>query len=159
MKILIPFLILLLTACSAHSNSTNYDYRGVFIGMPVDKALHLLPNYMAGKAQFGCYYLQVAEGDTSLYIMIIDDTVVRFDVLDKEANILTQKGIGATKLEILKRYPQAKVKPHEYLGDAGEYLEVTLTSGNALIFETEFDIVAQYRFGRYPEVQYIEGCL
>ncbi|WP_413701599.1 hypothetical protein ACLKMH_08450 [Psychromonas sp. KJ10-10] len=162
MKTLFFTVMIFLTACVSSTNLTNNDYRGVVIGMPVDKALSLLPHFLIDREEDSdCYYLHHPEENTDLYIMIIDDTVVRFDVFDKQANIFTQNniGIGSSKQDVLKTYQKVKSQPHEYLGEAGEYLEVTLPSGNGLIFETEFDVVGQYRLGRYPEVQYIEGCL
>lgn len=161
----IAMSMLTTTSYASQLNLTDSAYRGVFIGMQANKVVTLLPQYRNDKANAdataGCYYLQHNIENKGLSIMIIDEQVARFDVVRNEDNILMDSGlgIGSSKQEVLKFYPQLKVLPHEYLGDAGEYLEITLASGNGLIFETEFDVVAQYRFGKYPEVQYIEGCL
>tara|TARA_R110002050_G_scaffold9504_1_gene33052 strand:+ start:197138 stop:197623 length:486 start_codon:yes stop_codon:yes gene_type:complete len=158
-----PFLIVVLimfTGCASKAHAFNE----LLIGTQADKVRVLLPHYTDDKQSYSdvsdCYYLQPKNDKAGPYIMIINDMVVRFDVVDKTPKILTEEGvgIGSTKQEVLKAYPQALLSPHPYLGQAGEYIEVTLPSGKGLIFETEFDVVAQYRLGRYPEIQYIEGC-
>lgn len=165
MKLFFIVLMIFITGCASKLKQTDYSFNDRLIGTQADKVQVLLPNYSVDTQSCidgsDCYYLQPNNDKAGPYIMIIDETVVRFDVIDEASHILTNKGvgIGSTKQEVLNAYPHASISPHPYLGQAGEYIEVTLPSGKGLIFETEFDVVAQYRLGRYPEVQYIEGCL
>ena len=93
--------------------------------------------------------------------MVVEEKVSRFDIDDQELKIETEAGvgIGSTKKEVLKAYPEIKVSPHPYIAPEGEYLEVKLPNGNGIIFETDHDIVTSFRLGSYPALGYIEGCL
>lgn len=165
MKLYVFILMIFLAACAAKPKLTENSFEALLIGVRAEQARQLLPHYTVADNTYvdasDCYYLQPKSHRGGLSIMIIDDTVVRFDVDDQNSTVLTEKniGIGATKKAVLNAYPNASSRPHPYLGQAGEYIEVALASGNALIFETELDVVARYRLGKYPEVLYIEGCL
>ena len=165
MKFFIFILMIFLVACTTNPKLTENSFDELLIGARAEQARRLLPHYSSDESAYvdasDCYYLQPKSNQDGLSIMIIDDTVVRFEVDDQNSKILTEKniGIGATKQAVLNAYPNASIRPHPYLGQSGEYIEVALASGSGLVFETEFDVVARYRLGRYPEVLYIEGCL
>ena len=163
MKLFFVILTVMLTGCASAPKLTENAFGGVSIGMSAEHALAVMHDYAAEyyDETSDCYYLHPKGEVAGVHIMINDEIVARFDVADNGERILTAAGvgIGSTKQDVINSYSQVNIKPHQYLGEAGEYLEVTLPSGTGFIFETEFDVVTQYRLGQYPEVQYVEGCL
>lgn len=131
--------------------------------MTTDRVLREFPNYTvddnSNSTSSDCYYLIDTSISHGVNIMIVDDIVARIDITEN-STITTNKGIGinSSKNEVIKAYPQLIEQTHPYLGQAGQYLIVTLPFGHGIVFETAFDVVTEYRFGRYPEVNYIEGC-
>lgn len=164
MKIFL-FLVVFIAACAVNTNVTSPRLDEHLIGVKADAALHLLTDYSVDQDAYSevsnCYYLQPKNRKAGPHVMIVDEVVARLEFVDKDLSLLTDKGIGvgSSKQDILIAYSNASVQSHPYLGQAGEYIKVELPSGNGLVFETEFDVVAQYRLGKYPEVEYIEGCL
>lgn len=158
-------LMALIASFSANSKEPGTLLGEQLIGVKVDAALLILNDYIVDSDSYvelsSCYYLQPKNQNKGPFIMIVNETVARVDFVDHDLLQLTDRdvGIGSSKLEVISAYKNAHVQPHPYLGQAGESIAVTLPSGNGLVFETEFDVVAQYRLGRYPEVEYIEGCL
>jgi hypothetical protein len=93
--------------------------------------------------------------------MIIDDTVARVEV--DSAGILTAEGagVGDTESSIILLYQgRVEVQPHKYTGPTGHYLVVTPPGDtlHKLIFETDGERILNYRAGRIPAVQAVEGC-
>lgn len=104
-------------------------------------------------------------GGTSLppgvQIMMIDDTVARIDV--EEPGVRTREGaqVGDTEASVLARYRgRVAVTPHAYTGPQGHYLTVTPPGDtlHRIIFETDGAVVKNYRVGRRPQVEWVEGC-
>jgi hypothetical protein len=94
-------------------------------------------------------------------LMIIDDTVARVEV--DSAGILTAEGagVGDTESSVILLYQgRVEVQPHKYTGPTGHYLVVTPPGDtlHKLIFETDGERVLNYRGGRVPAVQAVEGC-
>lgn len=164
MRYLLLLYLIILSSCTAKVNIATFQLHDVDIGMSMGEALKRLPDFIIEKPLDdtieNCFYLLPNDENPGVGLMIVDKTVVRIDII-ANVNILTKKGIGigASKQDVINAYPQLIVEPHPYLGQAGEYLESRLPSGDGIIFETEFDIVTQYRLGRYSEVKLIEGCL
>jgi hypothetical protein len=108
-----------------------------------------------------CYYV-VPEGDVDAFgFMVADGKIARVDVTDTTA-VATAEGarIGDSEQHILELYPGAAVEPHAYEGPEGHYLKTRDADGAyGYVFETDGQKVTRYRAGRYPEVEYIEGCL
>lgn len=158
-------LMTFMASCAADTKQFNTSLSEQLIGVKSDVVLLLLTDYMGDLDSYvegsDCYYLRPKNQNEGPYIMIVDEVVARVDFVDHDLLQLTDRGvgIGSSKREVMSAYKNAHVHPHPYLGQAGESISVTLPSGNGLVFETEFDVVAQYRLGRYPEVEYIEGCL
>jgi hypothetical protein len=93
--------------------------------------------------------------------MVVDGRIARVEVFD--STVVTNHGarIGDTEATIDSLYPhRVTVTPHKYT--EGHYLLVaprdSTDSGLELVFETEGGRVTQYRAGRLPEVEYVEGC-
>jgi hypothetical protein len=117
----------------------------------------------------GCYYLWAKTGLQNLGFMVISernkDRIARIDVY-KGSRVTTLSGaqIGDQESRIKSLYPdQIKVTPHKYTGDrGGHYLTFVpkdaVDRNYRLIFETLNGHVTQFRSGKLPEVEYIEGC-
>lgn len=94
-------------------------------------------------------------------VMVYDSTVARVDV--QEPGVLTREGVqvGDSEASVLGRYRgRVTVTPHKYGGPQWHYLTVT-TPGDTLhriVFETDGAVVRNYRVGRRPEVEWVEGC-
>jgi hypothetical protein len=160
------FLVLILLIQTANASElTNDSYGNVKIGMRSKEALKQIDMYASDKLSYDenyeCHYLYPQKGKNGPYIMIIKDIVARFDIFEKELKIQTIKGIGigSSKDDVLKAYPETVISPHPYISPDGEYLEVKLPTGNGIIFETDHDLINKFRLGSYPAVTYIEGCL
>ncbi len=104
-------------------------------------------------------------GDTAarpgVRFIVVDGHIARVEVFD--STIATTHGarIGDAEATIERLYPRrVTVTPHKYT--EGHYLMVaprdSTDSGFELVFETEGGRVTQYRAGRLPEVEYVEGC-
>ena len=108
-----------------------------------------------------CDMLDVPGGPTDLSLMVVSDTIVRFDVSDTlTATALTGLRVGSSEAQVLAAYPgKVRVEPHEYAGPDGHYLVVGSDSLEALVFETDGKRVTRYRAGRKPAVEWVEGCL
>lgn len=109
-----------------------------------------------------CYFLN-AQGITDLGFMVTDGRIARVDVGRGSAiKTLSGAGIGSTEAQIQQLYPgQITSTPHEYF-DNGKYLTFVpkdeADKAFRVIFETDNGRVIEYRAGKMPEVQYIEGC-
>ena len=108
-----------------------------------------------------CDILHPAGLPDGVSVMVIRDTVVRFDV--GTAGILTRDGVGVGDSEqrVLEAYAGTiRVQPHKYTGPVGHYLIVTPPSDtlHRIIFETDGRKVLNYRAGSLPGVELVEGC-
>lgn len=124
----------------------------------------------------GCYQVQPQFGFQNLAFMVISDRednrmernrdrIARVDVY-RGSRIRTVSGakIGDSETRIKSLYPQQiQVSPHKYTSDrGGRYLTYvpkdSLDRNYRLIFETLNGRVTQFRSGRLPEVEFVEGC-
>ena len=87
--------------------------------------------------------------------------IARVDV--RSGTVTTGEGakIGDSADRLRDLYPgQVTASPHKYT--AGQYLTIVppspADSEFRLVFETENGRVTQYRSGRLPSVEYVEGC-
>jgi hypothetical protein len=93
--------------------------------------------------------------------MMDNSKVARVDVRET-SSIRTAEGagIGDTEEQIKTLYPgQFTVQPHKYTD--GHYLVIKPNGSLAnerIIFETDGKKVLQFRSGRTPAVEYVEGC-
>jgi hypothetical protein len=129
-----------------------------------------------GRASGGCYYVWPKTGPQDLGFMVSSDRadeqmikskdrISRVDVF-RNSRITTLSGakIGDTEARIKALYPgRIRVTPHEYTGHrGGHYLTLmpkdTADKNYRVVFETLNGRVTQFRSGRVPEVEYVEGC-
>ncbi len=125
-------------------------------GIPLVRAENA---YSEGDA---CYFLD-AQGILGLGFMVTDGRIARVDVgRNSPIKTLSGAGIGSTEAQIQQLYPgQIVSNPHEYF-ENGKYLTFVpkdeADKSFRVIFETDRGRVVEYRAGKLPEVQYIEGC-
>lgn len=106
-----------------------------------------------------CGYARVA-GLPDVFLMLDGDKVVRIDVTNKDQPTLGGVRVGQSEVEARERLgSKARVEPHPYTGPTGHYLVVHEKGApRGLIVETDGKTVQGYRFGRWEQVQWIEGC-
>lgn len=124
----------------------------------------------------GCYSLVPKAAPQNLGLMVISnrednrivrtqDRIARVDIY-KGSSITTLSGakVGDTEARIKSLYPgQIRVTPHKYTGrNGGHYLTFVpkdaSDSNYRVIFETLNGRVTQFRSGKLPEVEFVEGC-
>lgn len=110
-----------------------------------------------------CWYVKPQGGPRDISFMVIDGQIARVDVYGS-SRITTVRGakIGDSENRIKSLYPrQIQVSPHEYV-QGGHYLTFVPKDASdrqyRLVFETDGRRVKQFRSGRVPEVEYVEGC-
>jgi hypothetical protein len=110
-----------------------------------------------------CDMVEAPGGPSDVSLMIVRDTLVRFDVIDSITPTTTGLRVGSTEAEVLATYDSGRVRvePHAYDGPEGHYLIVRVgaDSLHGIVFETDGRRLTQYRAGRWPEVGGVEGCL
>lgn len=169
-KIMRNFLIsMFLISNFSHAMPLSDDsFSGVNIGMPVAEAIHTLKEYESDRnatqlefetEDIDCYYLYSMQNADLPHFMIESGVVVRIEV--RSNSVLTQKNVtvGSFKRDILPAYKNPKISAHPYDFERGEYIEVSLSNGNGIIFETLDDIVTSFRLGTNSAIKYIEGCV
>ncbi|MEW6495068.1 MAG: hypothetical protein AB1589_21505 [Cyanobacteriota bacterium] len=108
-----------------------------------------------------CWYVKPQGGPTDISFMVIDGKIARVDIYGK-SRITTISGakIGDSENRIKSLYA-VRITPHEYV-QGGHYLTFipndTSDRQYRLVFETDGRRVKQFRSGRLPEVEYVEGC-
>jgi hypothetical protein len=149
------------------------------VGMTVaeaEKSANVTLIEKGGRAGTGCYYLWPKTGPQGLGLMVISrreekpilrnqDRIARVDIF-KNNRITTLRGakMGDNETQIKALYPgQIRVTPHQYTGSqGGHYLTFmpkdATDQGYRIVFETLKGRVTQFRSGRMPEVEFVEGC-
>lgn len=110
-----------------------------------------------------CFFVQPRE-PKNIAFMVTDGRISTVDVFPKNKSITTLSGakIGDTEAKIKSLYPgQIQVTPHKYV-QGGHYLTVVPKDASdknyRIVFETDGKKVTQFRSGKLPEVEYVEGC-
>lgn len=136
----------------------------VRVGMTVSQAAKAAGTKLVGDSpNNSCYYVKPQNEPKNLLFMLTKGRISRVDVR-QNTQITTLKGakIGDTEAQIKSLYPgQIKVTPHKYV-QGGHYLTFIpkdRTNQNyRVVFETDGKRVTQFRSGKLPEVEYVEGC-
>lgn len=113
-----------------------------------------------------CTYVRPAPGsglENDLAFMVSEGTIARVDVTGSRVATVSGIKVGSTEAEVLSTYPdQIAVTAHKYTGPTGHYLTFVpqdpVDGGYRVVFETDGQVVTEYRAGRLPEVEYVEGC-
>jgi hypothetical protein len=149
------------------------------VGMTVaqaEKSANVTLIEKGGRAGTSCYHLWPKTEPKSLSLMVISpreenrilrnqDRIARVDIFDNSP-ITTLRGakIGDTEARIKALYPgQIKTTPHEYTRSQGGHYLTFIPKDAAdkdyrIVFETLKGRVTQFRSGKLPEVEYVEGC-
>ena len=107
-----------------------------------------------------CSMVRVPGAPGEVWAMVVSDTVVRIDVRDPAIETSAGVRVGDGEDRVGELYPgRVRVGPHKYT--AGRYLVVPAQgdSMRRLVFETDsLGTVTTYRAGRWPQVEWVEGC-
>jgi hypothetical protein len=109
----------------------------------------------------GCDYVRASRFPGGLALMVLNDTVARVDVDGDSIRTAEGARVGDSEERILTLYKgRVEVQPHKYTGPTGHYLVVSVPgdSLHRIIFETDGTRVTEYRAGRLPAVEFVEGC-
>jgi len=108
-----------------------------------------------------CYYISPKVGGDSVAFMVTQGRISRIDV--SAPGIYTADGIqvGDTEERVKSIHGEELViEPHHYLAPEGNYLTIMNDKGSlAIRFETYQGIVTTFHTGKFPEIEYAEGCL
>jgi hypothetical protein len=103
-----------------------------------------------------------SSAEARLLFMVVEGRIARVEVRDSTVATAAGARIGDSEARVNALYPgRVRVEPHKYTD--GHYLIVPRGPGAdslyRLVFETDATgRVTALRGGRYPEVQWVEGC-
>ena len=107
-----------------------------------------------------CAMVRVPGTTGEVWAMVVSDTIVRIDVRDPTVETAAGVRVGDQEDRVGELYAgRVRVGPHKYT--AGHYLVVPAREDTThrIVFETDsLGTVTTYRAGRYPEVEWVEGC-
>lgn len=109
----------------------------------------------------GCAQIRVKGLPPGTMLMFVADTLMRIDVDSGAVRTVDGAGIGDAEGRVVHLYAgHVTVGPHKYTGPTGHYVTVVPPGDSAhrIIFETDGKTVLNYRAGRRPAVEYVEGC-
>lgn len=150
---------------SSRSKAQINGVGAVRVGMTVKEAsqaagINLVSSYESDSIE--CRYVN-PRGMKNIGMMVSRDRIVRIDMYGG-SSIRTFKGagIGDSEARIKSLYPgKIEVSQHHY-NPKGHYL--TLVPKDAadrayrIVFETDGRKVTNYRAGKLPDVEFVEGC-
>ena len=131
-------------------------------GMTVEQVLPLADwsGLERGKPADSCWYLRHAGGGTDVWLMIIDNRVVRLELRGK-STLRTFAGaqVGMPEDSLRKMYgTRLDVQPHKY-DPLGHTITVKSGAGDyGLRFETSQGRVTAIQAGPWEHLNYVEGC-
>lgn len=165
MRKIIPVLILLLVVqIGGYTQSSSFrisasGFGPVKTGMTVkqaSKALGLKVFTTDGDPPSGCRYFRARRGLPNISFMVMEGEVARVDTTSRAYRTAEGARVGDSEARIKLLYPRrVTIEPHKYID--GHYLIVG-DGKSAIIFETDGKKVLVIRAGRYPEVDWVEGC-
>lgn len=122
----------------------------------VGRALGLSTFSLDGDPPSGCRYIKARRGFRGISFMMFEGQMARVDTTSRSYRTAEGARVGDTEARIKQLYRgRVTVEPHKYID--GHYLIVG-TKKSAIIFETDGKKVLMIRAGRYPEVEWVEGC-
>ena len=107
----------------------------------------------------GCAYVTARGAPDGVRFMVEGGRIVRVDVTEGATATVEGARVGDSEQRILELYPAARCMPHKY--EEGSFYLVAPTAADTLsryLFETDGAAVTRYRAGRFPQVEYVEGC-
>lgn len=108
-----------------------------------------------------CSYAEWPTAPAGVRVMVVQDTVVRVDVTQPGIETIEGGAIGDNEGKINSLYAtRISMRPHKYT--TGKYMIATnpgrTDTLHSIVFETDGAKVLQFRSGRLPEVEWVEGC-
>ncbi len=106
-----------------------------------------------------CSYAEWPSAPPGVRVMLVNDTVARVDVTEGGVSTAGGARIGDSEGRIGSLYTgKVLMAPHKYT--TGKYLVITPSEDTMrrIVFETDGQVVTEYRAGREPEVQWVERC-
>ena len=141
------------------------------VGMTVDEASRAagvkLVFVMNGPDAYSCSYFRPQTEPKGINFMVTKGRIARIDISDKRITTIRGAKIGDTLDRIISLYPgQIQIiKAPLTSRPEGNSKHLTFVPKDAadknyrIIFETTFDRVREFRSGKLPEVEFLEGCL
>ena len=137
------------------------------VGMTVKEASQAsgvrLIQVPSGGEEYSCLIFKPQNEPKGISFMVTENRIARLAIWENK-RISTIKGarIGDTEARIKSLYPsQIRVTQHEYV-QRGHYLTFvpkdSADKNYRIVFETDGNRVTNFRSGKLPEVEYIEGC-
>ncbi len=136
----------------------------VLFGMTVNAAsdaagVCLVPETAANGT---CYYVRPVGGPDGIGFMVTNGTIERVDIIDGPITTRSGAGIGSTEQQILDLFPGKIETTTSPFGD-GNWLAFIPSDADdqqfRVIWETNDEgVVTQYRSGRRPQVEQVNGC-
>jgi hypothetical protein len=131
-------------------------------GLPLDSARLLLaqplPELEPAPAE-ACGWVRISLGGSERFVMVHQGSIARLDV--SEGTLAAPGGgrIGSTTAELRALHPGLYERAHKYTD--GQYLIIAdpMDALRRIVFETDSaGVVTEWRVGRMPEVEWVEGC-
>ncbi len=167
-------LIAVPVSAAAETGKVNWNIRPklslkalgqVKIGMTVKEVKALFTNVNVLDAGGGqeCYYIEPKGVPKGVAFMITDGRISRIDITSANYSSLSGAKVGQTEKQVMKLYAnQLKVTRHTYDVHGHYFTFVPKDSrdkGYRLLFETDGHKITEFRAGKLPEVEAVEGCL
>jgi hypothetical protein len=130
------------------------------VGMTLADAARTLGEPLTVRSR-GCDHVTPRNAPVGLRLMVVRDTVVRIEVDSAGIATVDSAQVGDSESRVLSLYgTRARIEPHKYTYPDGHYLVVAPPGDTVhrLIFETLNGRVTNYRAGRRPQVEWVEGC-
>jgi hypothetical protein len=139
------------------------------LGVPLAQTAAVLGGSLAPRfaASDNCAQLAPDALPPGASLMVLRDSTGAPLMLERvdvdTTGILTAEGagVGDTEARVLELYAgRVEVMPHKYTGPEGHYLVATSPRDTmfAIVFETDGKVVRNFRAGRRPAVEFVEGC-
>ncbi len=115
-----------------------------------------------GEANADCHYVQPAGGPDGVGFMVTNGTIERVDIIAGTIATRSGAGIGKTEQQILDLFPGKIETTASPFGDGNQLAFIPSDADDQqfrVIWETDTDgVVTQFRSGRRPQVERINGC-
>ncbi len=142
------------------------------VGMTVDEAslaagIQLIKQHTVELNEYQCSYLKPKGEPEGISFMVTKGRIARVNINNKRITTIRGAKIGDTIDRIISLYPgQIQIiKAPLTSRPEGNSKHLTFVPKDAadknyrIIFETTFDRVREFRSGKLPEVEFLEGCL
>jgi hypothetical protein len=139
---------------------SEFGWGPIRAGMSIDDARAALGDSLAEPDNRECDHVAPPNAPAGVLLMTVAGRVARVEVRDSTVATTAGARVGDMEARINQLYPgRVQTTPHKYTD--GRYLIVRgagADSVHRLVFETDGQRVTQYRAGRIPEVEWVEGC-